>query len=212
VIAFAMVSFKPSVLDEIHAAANNNRTLLDIRHDLNDVAREFYATNELPLNWRPFLDRLRERLDELEDRRLIAGGLNGALGHAIAEVRSNILAAWRNAIQTNRQSLASLNQEEAQKAERRARLYECDWTAQLLSRGSQIPPEEVVPALLSESPLELEKAVTSLQAEPRLHETLANCRVTAYRLVEAVRAAGHDVPDISEKLSILGGTPGQVPA
>lgn len=198
---------------DVHEArVTDNRALLDIRHDLNDIAREFYSTNDLPLNWRPFLDGFRERLDELEDRRLIAGGPDRALGDAIAEVRLHVLTAWRNAIQTNRQSLAKLDQEEAQKAERRALLYECDWTAQLLSHGSQIPPEEVVPALLSESPLELGKAVTSLQADPRLHETLAKCRITAHRLAESVRAAGHDVPDISEKLRILDGAPGQVPA
>jgi hypothetical protein len=105
-----------------------------------------------------------------------------------------------------------LEQDEARKAERRALLYGCDWTAQLLSHGSLIPPDEVVPALLSESTSDLEKAVTGMQAEPRLHETLAHCRVVAHRLVSELRAAGHHVPDMSDKLRILAGTSGQVPA
>jgi hypothetical protein len=59
----------------------------------------------------------------------------------------------------------------------------------------------------------LEKAVTGLQAEPRLHETLAHCRASAHRLVGELRAAGHNVPDTADKLRILDGTtPRQVPA
>lgn len=198
---------------DVHEArVADNRALQDIRHELNDLAREFYSTRELPLNWRSFLDGFRERLDILEDRRLIAGGANDGLGDAIAEVRREVLNAWRGAIQKNRQSLTALEQEEAQRAEHRAMLVGSDWTAQLFSQGSLIPPDEIVPALLSEPPVEFERAVTCMQSDPRLRETLANCRVSAHRLVESLRAAGHDVPDVSEKLRILDGTPGQVPA
>ncbi|SAL45035.1 hypothetical protein AWB74_01920 [Caballeronia arvi] len=198
---------------DVHEArVADNRALQDIRHELNDLAREFYSTNDLPLNWRPFLDDFRERLDLLEDRRVIVGGANDGLGDAIAEVRRNVLDAWRGAIQKNRQSLTALDQEEARRTERRAMLIDSDWTAQLFSQGSLIPSDEIVPALLSEPPGEVERAVTCMQADPRLHETLATCRVSARRLVESLRAAGHDVPDVSEKLRILDGAPGQVPA
>jgi hypothetical protein len=81
-----------------------------------------------------------------------------------------------------------------------------------MSRGSLIPPEEVVPALLSESPPELEMAVTALQAEPRLHEALAQCRASAHRLLNESGAGGHNIPDIGDKLRILDGLPGQMPA
>lgn len=74
-----------------------------------------------------------------------------------------------------------------------------------------IPPEEVVPALLSESAPELEKAVTGLQSEPRLHETLAQCRATAHRLVNELRAAGHPLPELGDKLRILDGASGKLP-
>ncbi|GJH14434.1 hypothetical protein CBA19CS11_36370 [Caballeronia novacaledonica] len=198
---------------DVHEArVADNRALQDIRHELSALGREFYSTSDLPLNWRSFLDDFRERLDILEDRRLIAGGANDGLGDAISELRQDVLSAWRGAIQKNRQSLTALDREEAQKAARRAILVGSDWTAQLFSQGSLIPPDEVVPALLSEAPVEFERAVTCMQADPRLHETLANCRVSARRLVESLRAAGNEVPQISEKLRMLDGTPGQVPA
>jgi hypothetical protein len=198
---------------DVHAARlADNQALQDIRDEFNEVRHRFSQTQELPLNWQPFLEGYRDHADRLDERRLAAGGQNASLGDAIAALRADILAAWRSGIQKNQHSLAALEQDEARKAERRAALYGCDWTAQLLSHGSLIPPEEVVPALLSESASELEKAVIGLQAEPRLHETLAHCRAAAHRLVGEVRAAGHNVPDMSDKLRTLDGTPGQVPA
>lgn len=199
--------------NDVHEArVADNRSIRDIKQDLSDLAREFYSANDLPLNWRSYLEGLRERLDSLEERRLTAGGASSDVGHAIAEVRRDVLGAWRGAIQKNRQSLTALDQEEVRKAERRAMLVESDWTAQLFSQGSSIPSDEIVPALLSEPPVEFERAVTCMQTDPRLHETLANCRLSAHRLVESLRAAGHDVSDVSEKLRILGGAPGHVPA
>jgi hypothetical protein len=198
---------------DVHKARlADNLALEDIRNELSEVCHAFFEKPELPLNWQPYLESYRDHVDRLDERRLVAGGQNASLGDAIAALRADILAAWRSEIQKNRHSLVTLEQDEARKAERRALLYECDWTAQLLSHGSLIPPEEVVPALLSESPSDLEKAVTGLQAEPRLHETLAHCRATAHRLVGELRAAGHNVPDMADKLRILDGTPRQVPA
>ncbi len=198
---------------DVHEARlADNQALQDIRNELNEVSRAFFEKPALPLNWQPYLENYLDHLDRLDERRLVAAGQNASLGDAIAALRADVLATWRAEIQKNRHSLATLDQDEARKAQRRALLFGCDWTAQLLSHGSLIPPEEVVPALLSESPAELEKAVTGLQAEPRLHETLAHCRAVAHRLVSELRAAGHNFPDMTDKLRILDGTPGQPPA
>ncbi|WP_232071946.1 tryptophan leader peptide [Paraburkholderia pallida] len=198
---------------DVHEARlADNQALQDIRNELNEVSRAFFEKPALPLNWQSYLENYLDHLDRLDERRLVAAGQNASLGDAIAALRADVLATWRAEIQKNRHSLATLDQDEARKAQRRALLFGCDWTAQLLSHGSLIPPEEVVPALLSESPAELEKAVTGLQAEPRLHETLAHCRAVAHRLVSELRAAGHNFPDMTDKLRILDGTPGQPPA
>jgi hypothetical protein len=189
---------------DVHEARlADNQALQDIRYELNEVSRAFFDKQELPLNWQPYLEGFREHVDRLDERRLVAGGQNAPLGDAIAALRADILATWSAEIQKNRHSLAMLDQDEARKAERRALLYGCDWTGQLLSHGSLLPPEEVVPALLSEPPSELEKAVTGLQTEPRLQETLAHCRAAAHRLVSELRAAGHNTPDMTDKLRIL---------
>lgn len=194
---------------DVHEARlADNQALQDVRNELNEVSRAFFEKPELPLNWLPYLEGYRDHLDRLDERRLAAGGQNAALGDAMAALRADILATWRGEIQNSRQSLATLDQDETRRAERRTLLYGCDWTAQLLSHGSLIPPEEVVPALLSESPAELEKAVAGLQAEPRLHEMLAHCRAAAHRLVSELRAAGHSAPDMAEKLQILERTQG----
>ncbi|MFL9963398.1 tryptophan leader peptide [Paraburkholderia sediminicola] len=183
------------------------QALQDIRSELSDASRSFSETTELPLNWLSFLEGYRDRIDRLDERRLVAGGQSASLGDAIARLRADILTTWRASIHKSQHSLATLEQEEAKRAEQRTLLYGCDWTAQLLSHGSVIPPEEVVPALLSESPTELEKAVTGMQAEPRLHETLAKCCAAAHRLVNELRATGHNLPDIADKLRILDGAP-----
>lgn len=198
--------------DVYEARLADARALHEISNELGELSHSFSHTTELPLNWQPFLDGYRDYLDRLDERRLAAGGQNAALGEAIARLRNEILTTWRTSLHKNQHSLAALNQEEAHRSERRALLYGCDWTAQLLSNGSLILPEEVVPALLSESPSELEKVVAAVQAEPRLHETLSQCRASAHRLVNEFRAGGHTIPDIDDKLRILERTPGQMPA
>ncbi|MFM0215468.1 tryptophan leader peptide [Paraburkholderia caledonica] len=184
----------------------------DIGNELGEVSRTFSQTAELPLNWQSFLEGYRDQVDRLDERRLVAGGQNAPLGDAIGRLRTDILTTWRASIHKNRHSLAALEQQEAQRTERRALLYGCDWTAQLLSHGSLIPPDEVVPALLSESQSQLEKVVTGLRAEPRLHETFAQCRAAAHRLVDELLAGGHHIPDFGDKLRILDSASGQAPA
>jgi hypothetical protein len=109
----------------------------------------------------------------------------------------------RSVRQNNTQRLAKLEKAEALQRERHAALYATDWMRQLRSHATPIPPQEVVAALLSDTPEEIETAVAALQAEPQLHSTLENCRAYAHRLVAEVRAGGHALPDMDEKLRIL---------
>lgn len=198
--------------DVYEARLADTQALHEISNELGELNHSFAQTTELPLNWQSFLDGYRDYVDRLDERRLAAGGQNAALGDAIARLRTDILTTWRTSLHRSRHGLAALDQEEAQRAGRRALLYGSDWTAQLLSNGSLIPPEEVVPALLSESPAELEKVVTALQSEPRLHDTLVHCRATAHRLDNEARSGGRNIPDIAGKLHILDGPPEQVPS
>jgi hypothetical protein len=133
----------------------------------------------------------------------MAGGENGSLGGAIAELRGKVMTVWRSVRQNNAQHLAKLEKADALQRERHAALYATDWMRQLRSHASPIPPQEVVAALLSDTPAEIETAVAALQAEPHLHSTLENCRSYAHRLVAEVRAGGHALPDMNEKLRIL---------
>jgi hypothetical protein len=190
--------------DVYEARVADYQALADIRVELAELAREFYGLTELPVDWHPLLNGLRERLDKLEEYRLMAGGENESLGGAIAELRDKVMEIWRSALHNNAHQLATLEEAETVQRERRAALYATDWMRQLRSHASPIPPQEVVAALLSDTPTEIERAVAALQAEPQLHSTLDNCRSYAHRLVSEVRAAGHTLPDIDEKLRILG--------
>jgi hypothetical protein len=189
--------------DVYEARLADHQTLAEIRKELTELTSEFYAHKELPSDWHPFLNGFRGRLDSLEDRRLMTGGENAALGTSIAEMRGNVMTLWRSALGNSRQSLSSLDTAEAHEHRRRAALYATDWMRQLRSHASPIPPQEVVAALLSDTPAEMEAAVSALKSEPELHGTLENCRSYAHRLVAEVRASGHPLADIDEKLRIL---------
>jgi hypothetical protein len=192
--------------DVYEARLADHQTLAEIRRELTELTSEFYAHKELPSDWHPFLSGFRERLDALEDRRLMTGGENAALGASIAEMRGNVISLWRAALQNNRQSLSSLDTAETLEHRRRATLHATDWMRQLRSHASPIPPQEVVAALLSDTPAEVQAAVAVLKSEPELHGTLENCRSYAHRLVAEVRASGHPLPEIDEKLRILDDT------
>lgn len=189
--------------DVWEARVADYQALAEIRKELAELAGEFNAHAELPVDRHPFLNGLRERLDTLEDYRLMAGGETGSLGGAIAELRGKVMTVWRSVRQNNAQHLAKLEKADALQRERHAALYATDWMRQLRSHASPIPPQEVVAALLSDTPAEIETAVAALQAEPHLHSTLENCRSYAHRLVAEVRAGGHALPDMNEKLRIL---------
>jgi hypothetical protein len=189
--------------DVYEARVADYEVLANIRNELAEIAREFYELTELPADWHPLLNGLRERLDKLEDHRLMAGGENESLGGAIAELRDKVMEVWRSALGNNARHLTALDKAESVQRERHATLYATDWMRQLRSHASPIPPQEVVAALLSDTPGEIRTAVAALQAEPQLHSTLENCRSYAYRLVAEVREGGHTLPDIDEKLRTL---------
>jgi hypothetical protein len=192
--------------DVYEARVADYEALASIRNELTEIASEFYGLTGLPADWHPLLNGLRERLDKLEDHRLMAGGENESLGGAIAELRGKVMEVWRSALRNNARHLAALDKAESIQRERHATLYATDWMRQLRSHASPIPPQEVVAALLSDTPSEIETAVAALQAEPQLHSTLENCRSYAHKLVADIRDDGHVLPDIDEKLHILDGT------
>lgn len=189
--------------DVYEARVASYQTVAAIRKELAELAREFDGHAQLPVDWHPILNGLRERLDVLEDHRLMAGGENESLGHSIAELRGRVMGAWRAALHNNARQLAALENAESLQRERHAANYATDWMRQLRSHASPIPPQEVVAALLSDPPAEIERAVAAMRAEPQLHSTLENCRMYARKLAGEFRSAGHAVTDLDEKLRIL---------
>jgi hypothetical protein len=87
--------------DVYEARVADYQALANIRNELAELAREFYGLTELPADWHPLPNGLRERLDQLEDHRLMAGGENESLGGAIAELRGKVMDVWRSALHNN---------------------------------------------------------------------------------------------------------------
>ena len=193
--------------DVYDARVADHQTLAELRRELTELTGEFYAHTELPADWQPFLNGFRERFDALEDRRLLTDGESAVLGAAIAEMRRNVMTLWRSALQNSKHTLSSVETADKLEQQRRATLHATDWLRQLRSHSSPIPPQEVAAALLSDTPAEIETAVHALRHEPELHGTLENCRSHAHRLVAEVRAGGHPLPGIDEKLRLLEDSP-----
>ncbi|WP_341313551.1 tryptophan leader peptide [Paraburkholderia sp. IMGN_8] len=189
--------------DVYEARVKDARALKAIRDDVAELAEVFLGQTELPMDWHPFLNGIRVRLDTLETRRLVQGGESASLGEALAELRKHVLDIWRVALGNSPEQLEVLNRAETNQHRQREALYGTVWMRHLLSEGTLLPADEVVPALLSEDSVEIAKAVAVMTAEPGLHDALANCRAGALALVRDARASGHALPGIDEKLRIL---------
>ena len=67
-----------------------------------------------------------------------------------------------------------------------------------------IPPDEIVPSLLTEYPGTLEVTISAIQAHPKLRPMLPTTRKLALEIVKPMLIAGRPLPSLAEKLNALG--------
>lgn len=92
---------------------------------------------------------------------------------------------------------------EALEAQRRA-AFSTDWVRQIGHPDKVIPPDEVISALLTESPETLTQIVLTLESDAKLRTPLLHARTGALDVVRKASSAGQATPEMVEKLQILG--------
>ena len=182
-----------SAADVYYARVKDAQALADIRRGLSTIFEEMKEGN-LPADWHPYLNGMREQLDELYEDLQRAGGDN-EIEYAWGELRGHVIETWRAAIDNT----DTLDSAEALVREKWEGMTQ--WSYQVFGAVAIIPPEEVVCSLLSEPVEDIVKSVELLGSSD---ETLKQIRAEALHLVMHALAAGYDVPLHRKKLDALG--------
>jgi len=180
-------------VDVYYARVKDAQALADVRRGLSSVFDEL-RKGGLPIDWHPYLNGMREQLDELYEQLQRAGG-DSELEQAWRQLREHIIETWRT---------ASGNTDALDRAEALVQQnWESytQWAYQVSSPAKSIPPEEVTCSLLSES---LEDIVKSVEYLGPNNEVWSDVRAEALQRVMQALAAGHEVPQHRQKLAALG--------
>jgi len=183
--------------DVYYARVKDAQVFQALRRDLTEVFRVLNI-DELPSDWLPYLNDLRERLDELYDQLQQAGG-DQELEKLWRDMRNHIIQMWRSIIGTNEESIEALNHAEAMVREEHE--AKTRWLHQVSGPGKSIPLEEVTASLLTEPLEDIIKSIAWLAHDA---EALSSLREEALRCVMQALAEGHQVPNHREKLAAIG--------
>jgi len=186
-----------SAPDVYYARLRDAQALQALQRNLSDVFSELKKA-DLPFDWFPYLNDLRERLDDLYDQLQQAGG-DEELEQLWRDMRNHIIQTWRAAIGTNGESVDALNRAEAMVKE--GREARAPWLHQVSGPGKPIPPEEVAASLLTEP---LEDIIKSIAWLGHDEEALSSLRDDALRCVMHALAEGYQIPKHREKLAAIG--------
>lgn len=182
--------------DVYYARIKDAQALAEVRRGLTAVGDEL-KKGDLPFDWHPFLDGIREQLDELHDQLHQAGG-DKELEILCQHMRDHIIETWRAAVGENGSGIEAL--ERAEELVKQGRNDMCPWLYQVSGVGKTIPEDEVTASLLSESVDDIRKAVARFGHDS---EAMAGVRKVALRSVMQALAEGHEVPEHRRKLAVL---------
>lgn len=189
--------------DVYEARVQDTAALDAVRKEEAEIRTKLRET-ELPADWSGYLDQMREKLDALADR-ISRMGNAPDVQKTVAKLREYVIGIWHDTYKSYPEKLALLDKAEAAHAQRQNTMLVTEWLRQILHPDKVIPPDEIIPALLSEDIAALTAAVKVMESEPSLRSTmLLHVRTGALDVVRPALAAGHTLPDIAEKLSILG--------
>jgi hypothetical protein len=182
--------------DVYYARVRDAQEIQEVGRALHAIYEEL-GKGDLPFDWHPHLNGLREQLDEAYDALQRAGG-DDHLEQSWASIRKHVMDVWRTALGNNADALAGLDLAEAGAAEGFAEA--ADFVNQLTHPGKPIPLEEIAPALLTEPVEQVTKTVQRLGEG----KALADLRKLALQVVLGALADGGEVPQHREKLAALG--------
>ena len=174
----------------------------DVSQALQDIAGELAGFKLIP-HWNVFLNNRKARLEALEYR---AAGMD----RGGDELKLMTQALRKHAIgfatdilkRSDRRQVSEIEAAEAVRAQFMAQ-NSCDWSWQVY-RGDVIPDDEASAALLCESATSIAQIVKGAEQFEAVHPFLACARAEVLDIVRGVRAGGHNIDDLEQKLTILG--------
>lgn len=145
------------------------------------------------------VNALRERMDVLMQGAVGVGGPADQIASRLKEVRQTLIRSWRAAAAGNPEVLGRLDEAEQFWQANVAR-FTLPFVAQLLRTGGPIPPEEVLPALLSEEPATI-AAIMHWINDP---QERGRIQAEAAAILKSALAAGAAIDQFDEKVRALG--------
>lgn len=144
------------------------------------------------------VNALRERMDELIQDAMGAGGLAYEITLEVKKIRQTLIQSWRGVVAGNAETLRALDEAE-QFWHANAPLFHVAFIAEMLRKDGPIPAEDVVPALLSEQP-ETIATVMSWFEDPRKK---AIVQTDAASILKSVMNSGTTIDRLDEKVQAL---------
>jgi hypothetical protein len=189
--------------DVYEARVRDTNALAAAHKEVEEIKAEI-LDKDLPPNWNDYLHQMRERIDDLTDRIYHIGRNAAYLEKNIAVARKFIIDVWMGAVQTKPDVVALLEKAEKLHNERLAIVYGTEWLRQIGHHEKVIPPDEIIPSLLTEDVEALTESIRLIELQPDLQPMLLNVRTGALDIVRPVLAAGYSLPGIADKLAIIG--------
>ena len=149
----------------------------------------------------------REQLDSLADRVRSLGRNSTVLQGYVAESRRMLISRWQQALADKADALQKLAEAEKLHHENRNALYSTEWLRQYRHPDNVIPPDEIVPSLLTVDRETLEITIMAIQSHPKLRPMLPTTRKLALEIVRPMMITGRPLPGLVEKLDALGVAP-----
>jgi hypothetical protein len=189
--------------DVYNARLKDSMARADLIRDLDALRTELRVT-ELPPTWFDYLNKMRVRAEAIVTRIAMQGRAAADQKARADQTRAYIVGIMRDA-------LATTGEDQVVGIDAAEKLYassqnmaSIEWRNQVRHPEKIVPPQEVIAALLCEDLNSLRAIVNEMETQPTFREALANARTGALDIVRPAVATGCNIPEIKEKLAILG--------
>ena len=171
--------------------------------DLDALRAELRGT-ELPDSWFDYLNTMRVRAEEILTRVAMQGRAAADQKARADRTRGYVVGIMRDTLATKgADQVAGIDEAEVLYATSQ-KMALIEWRNQVQHPANIIPPQEIIPALLSEDIDSFKAIVNEMETAPTLKNALANARTGALDIVRQTVSAGYNIPGIEEKLEVLG--------
>lgn len=189
---------------DVFAARQKDAAALDAAQREAIQIRLLLRDFELRADWQDVLSAMRDRIDALAERVHALGRNAGSLQTHVGESRRLLMDKWRAALADKPEALAKFAETERQLQESRSTLGATEWLRQYRHPENVIPPDEIVPSLLTEDTALLARTVEVIETHPKLRPMLPTTRTLAAEIAKPLLESKLAMPGLYEKLRVLG--------